>query len=128
MTASTIITRIINAAHIPPYGTGQQVRSCGRAEPESACAELSAGGDVFKAVDDFFDLSRPGRFDGVLKLDRAARNQFYKMVGSLLMNGYVGYETLIVNNKVERHDLVLQIGDDRLKQARPYRGPWHRRQ
>lgn len=86
--------------------------------------DFSAERDVFKAVDDFFDMSRPARFSGVRHLGTAGREQFYRMVGTLLMHGYVGYETLVVNKKVERHDLTLQVGDRRLKGARPYRGPW----
>ena len=84
---------------------------------------LSAHPDVFSAVESFFDLNRSGRFDQVQALPAEERRQFYKIVGTLLMNGYIGYETLVVDHKIERHDVTLQIGDRRLRHARIYRGP-----
>ena len=82
--------------------------------------ELSASHDVFSAVDDFYNLGRSGRFEAFHKLSPEDKEQFVKIVAELAKSGYVGYEELIVNNKVERHEIISQIGDDRLRNARVY--------
>jgi len=82
--------------------------------------ELSASHDVFSAVDDFYNLGRSDRFEAFHKLSPEEKEQFVKIVAELAKSGYVGYEELIVNNKVERHEIVSQIGDYRLRNARVY--------
>ena len=85
---------------------------------DALSVELSASHDVFSAVDDFYDLGRSGRFDAFHKLSPEDKEQFVKMVAQLAKSGYVGYEKLIVDHKVERHDVVAQIADHRLRNAR----------
>jgi hypothetical protein len=43
-------------------------------------------------------------------------------VAELAKAGYIGYEKLVVNKKVERHEILTQIGDRRLHDARVYDG------
>lgn len=123
---------------------GQQLRktsengTAGRVGPESAgqtgrpvvdnvnavdSVELSVSRDVFSAVDDFFNLGRSGRFDAFHKLSRDDKEQFVKIVAELAKAGYVGYEELIVNKKVEKHGVLNQVGDDRLHNAKVYDRP-----
>ncbi|MEI6205265.1 MAG: hypothetical protein WCP20_00650 [Desulfuromonadales bacterium] len=87
---------------------------------DAVSVELSASHDVFSAVDDFFNLGRSGRFDAFHKLTPADKEQFVKIVAELAKSGYVGYEELIVHKKVERHEILTQIGDDRLRNAKVY--------
>ncbi|MDD2366771.1 MAG: hypothetical protein PHN84_11460 [Desulfuromonadaceae bacterium] len=90
--------------------------------------ELSASHDVFTAVDNFFNMGRSGRFDAFHSLSPEDKEQFVKIVAELAKSGYMGYEELIVNKKVERHELSSQIGDNRLEKAKIYdsnREPHH---
>ena len=87
---------------------------------DAVSVELSASHDVFSAVDDFYNLGRSGRFDAFHKLSPEDKEQFVKIVAELAKSGYIGYEELIVDKKVERHEIVSQIGDDRLRNARVY--------
>lgn len=82
--------------------------------------DFSVSHDVFSAVDNFFNLGTSGRFDAFHALSPTDKEQFVKVVAALAQSGYVGYEDLVVNNKVERHDLTTQIGDQRLYHARVY--------
>ena len=85
---------------------------------DAVSVELSASHDVFSVVDDFYNLGRSGRFDAFHKLSPEDKEQFVKMVAQLAKSGYVGYEERIVDHKVERHDVVSEIGDHRLRNAR----------
>ena len=87
---------------------------------DAVSVELSASHDVFSAVDDFYNLGRSGRFDAFHKLSPEDKEQFVKMIGQLAKLGYVGYEERIVDHKVERHDVVSQIGDHRLHNSRVF--------
>jgi len=80
-------------------------------------------GGVIDAVDDIFNLGQRRSGAEEKKLTREEQNQVFKIVGELLKSGYVGYEWLRVGNKIERHDVEMQIGDSRLRNARPYREP-----
>lgn len=82
--------------------------------------ELSVSKDVFSAVDNFFNLGNSGRFDAFHNLSREDKEQFVKIVAELAKSGYMGYEELIVNKKVEKHEMANQIGDDRLHGAKLY--------
>jgi hypothetical protein len=91
---------------------------------DAVSVDLSASHDVFAAVDNFFDLNSPGKLGAFDHLSPEEKGQALKMVAELGKRGYVGYETLLVDNhKVERHDVVMEIGDDRLRNARVYHGP-----
>jgi hypothetical protein len=87
---------------------------------DAVSVELSASHDVFSAVDNYFNLGRSGRFDAFHKLSPHDKEQFVKIVAELAKSGYMGYEELVVNKKVERHEVLMQIGDERLKNARLY--------
>ena len=52
-----------------------------------------------------------------LTLSPEDKEQFVKMVAELSKSGYLGYQEFIVNHKVERHEVVSQIGDERLRNA-----------
>jgi hypothetical protein len=85
--------------------------------------ELSVSHDVFSAVDDYFNLGKSGRFDAFHKLSRDDKEQFVKIVAELAKAGYAGYEELIVNKKIEKHEVLNQVGDDRLRNAKVYDRP-----
>ncbi|MBJ6800318.1 hypothetical protein [Geomonas propionica] len=81
---------------------------------------ISASQDVFSAVDSFFNLGASNRFDAFHKLAPQDKEQFVQIVADLAKAGYMGYEELVVNHKVERHDLENKIGDQRIRGARVY--------
>jgi hypothetical protein len=87
---------------------------------DAVSVELSASHDVFTAVDNFFNLGRTGRFDAFHALSPDDKEQFVKIVAELAKSGYMGYEELVVDKKVERHEVLSQIGDRRLDNARVY--------
>lgn len=87
---------------------------------DAVSVELSVSPDVFSAVDDFFNLGKSGRFDAFHGLSPADKEQFVKIVAELAKSGYVGYEELIVNKKVERHEVTTQIADRRAQHAKVY--------
>ena len=82
--------------------------------------DLSGSSDVFAAVDSFFNLGKSDRFGDFHKLSSGDQEEFVKIVAALAKTGYAGYEELIVNNKIERHDIMNKMGDSRLLQARVY--------
>jgi len=89
--------------------------------------DLSASHDVFDVVDKFFNLNGSGQFESLNSLTPEEKGQAIKMITDLAKTGYVGYEVLLVDNyKVERHDVVMEIGDERLRKARVYHGPRER--
>ena len=81
---------------------------------------LSTSQDVFTAVDNFFNLGASNRFDAFHKLSPDDKEQFVQIVADLAKSGYMGYEELVVNKKVERHDQENKIGDERIRGARVY--------
>ena len=112
----------------PPARSGAAPRDPTARKPspggDAVSVDLSASHDVFAAVDKFFDLNSPGKLETFNSLSPDEKGQALKMVAELGKRGYVGYETLLVDNqKVERHDIIMEIGDDRLRNARVYHGP-----
>ena len=93
-----------------------------RRPDDGVTVNLSMSGNVMDAVDNMFNLGQHSG-SGTNKLSREEQDQALKIAGELLKNGYIGYEWLRVGNKIERHDVVMEIGDDRLRNARPYREP-----
>jgi hypothetical protein len=81
---------------------------------------ISSSQDVFSAVDSFFDFGKSNRFDDFHKLSAKDKEQFVQIVADLAKAGYMGYEELVVNKKVERHDLENKIGDQRIRGAKVY--------
>ncbi|QXE87660.1 hypothetical protein KP003_04460 [Geomonas nitrogeniifigens] len=87
---------------------------------EADLVNISTSQDVFSAVDSFFNLGKSNRFDAFHKLSPQDKEQFVQIVADLAKAGYMGYEELVVNNKVERHDLENKIGDQRIRGAKVY--------
>jgi hypothetical protein len=99
------------------------VGSSAKTDSQSADAvsvDISASSDVFGAVDSYFNLGNSGRFEDYHKLSAEDKQQFMKIVSALASAGYMGYEELVVNNKVERHEILNQVGDQRLHKAWVY--------
>lgn len=90
------------------------------AAADADLVNISTSQDVFSAVDSFFNLGASNRFDAFHKLSPQDKEQFVQIVADLAKAGYMGYEELVVNNKVERHDLENKIGDQRIRGARVY--------
>ncbi|WP_136524945.1 hypothetical protein [Geomonas ferrireducens] len=90
------------------------------ATADADLVNISTSQDVFTAVDNFFNLGASNRFDAFHKLSPNDKEQFVQIVADLAKSGYMGYEELVVNKKVERHDLENKIGDDRIRGARVY--------
>ncbi|WP_129126814.1 hypothetical protein [Geomonas oryzae] len=90
------------------------------ATAEADMVNISTSQDVFTAVDNFFNLGASNRFDAFHKLSPDDKEQFVQIVADLAKSGYMGYEELVVNKKVERHDLENKIADDRIRGARVY--------
>ena len=108
----------------PAVSTAGQASSISHAPPSDAVSvDLSVSHDVFSAVDNYFNMGSSGRFDAFHSLNRADKEQFIKIVAELARSGYMGYEELVVNKKVERHEISTQIGDHRLENARLYDRP-----
>ncbi len=89
-------------------------------ESKSDKLEISASGKAFKKIDDFLNLGKPDRLD-TSDLNPAEKEEFLKMLSTLLKKGIVGYEVLEVNGKPEKHFIVNQIGDERIKGAKLYK-------
>lgn len=82
--------------------------------------EISAAGKAFKKIDDFLNLGKPDRLD-TSDLSPAEKEEFLKILANLLKKGVVGYEILEVNGKPEKHYIVNQIGDERIRGAKLYK-------
>lgn len=81
--------------------------------------EISNTSKVYDRIDKFLNLGRPDRLD-VSDLNNVEKEEFLKMLTDLIRKGIVGYEILEVNGKPEKHYIVNQIGDERLKGAKLY--------
>lgn len=81
--------------------------------------EISDTAKAFKRVNDFLDLGKPDRLN-TDDMSPGEEEEFLKMLSMLLKRGVVGYETLEVDGKPEKHFMVTQIGDDRLYGAKLY--------
>ncbi len=84
--------------------------------------EISNTSKAFAKVEGFLNLGKPNRMD-VSDLNDAEKEEFYKMLAKLIKAGIVGYEILEVNGKPEKHYIVNQIGDQRIKGAKLYKRP-----
>lgn len=110
--------QVQNQEHADPAGLSPAKEQS--APQDAVSVELSVSHDVFSAVDDFFNLGKSGRFDAFHALAPKDKEQFVKIVAELAKSGYVGYEELIINKKVERHEVTAQIADRRAQQAKVY--------
>lgn len=84
---------------------------------------ISNTAKAFAVVDKMMNLGKEGRFnlEDINNLNNEEKKDFYKMLSSLLQKGILGYEELEVNGKKEKHFIVNQIGNERLKGAKLYR-------
>lgn len=87
--------------------------------PAKDSVEISNTSKVYDKIDKFLNLGRPDRLD-TSDMNNAEREEFLKMLADLLKKGIVGFEVLEVNGKPEKHYIVNQIGNERLKGARLY--------
>ncbi len=84
---------------------------------------LNFSSRALNKLDDFFNLGKPDRLD-ISDLSAADKKEFLKMLSKLLQKGIVGYEYLEVNGKKEKHFIVTQIGNERIKGAKLYKDRW----
>lgn len=103
------------SASIAPV-TDQEANSA----TEADLVDISSSQDVFSAVDSFFNTGKSNRFEQFHRLSAEDKEQFVQIVADLAKAGYMGYQELVVNRKVERHDLENKIGDQRIRGARVY--------
>lgn len=92
----------------------------GATSQDADSVEISASKDVYTAVDSFFNLGKSARFEDFHNLSREDKEIFVKIVAELAKSGYMGYEELVVNNKVERHEALDKVVDQRLRGAKVY--------
>lgn len=90
------------------------------AQPDLYSVDLSASSDVFSAVDSFFNLGDSRRFAGFHQLSPEDKESFVKIVAELAKSGYMGYEELVVDHRIERHEPLDKAVDQRLRGARVY--------
>ncbi len=86
-------------------------------DSKSDSIDISASSKAFKKIDDFLNLGKADRLD-TSDLNPSEKEEFLKMLSTLLKKGVIGYEILEVNGKPEKHYIVNQIGDERLKGAK----------
>jgi hypothetical protein len=84
--------------------------------------EISNTAKVFDNVNKFMNLGRPDRTD-LSEMNSEEKKEFIKMTADLIKHGVVGYEVRGVNGKPEKHDITLQIGDERLYGTKLYKKP-----
>lgn len=82
-------------------------------------AEISNTAKSFRKIDSFLNLGKPRSFS-LEELSPEEKEEFLSMLSSLLKKGIIGYEELEVDGKREKHFIVTQIGNERLKGARLY--------
>lgn len=79
--------------------------------------EISNTAKAFAKLDNFLNLGKKDRLD-TSDLNEEEKKEFLKMLAKLLQEGIVGYEILEVNGRPEKHYIVNQIGDERIKGAK----------
>lgn len=95
-------------------------RNSGSRPAPADVVDISASKDVFTAVESFFNMGKTNRFEDFHNLSREDKEKFITIVAELAKSGYMGYEELVVDNKVERHEIAHQMGDDRIRGAKVY--------
>lgn len=82
-------------------------------------AEISNTAKAFKKIDGFLNLGKPRSFT-LDELSPEEKDEFISMLSKLLQKGIIGYEELEVDGKKEKHFIVTQIGNQRIKGAKLY--------
>ncbi|MBI9072566.1 MAG: hypothetical protein JEY94_13270 [Melioribacteraceae bacterium] len=78
---------------------------------------ISNSANAFKKIDDFLNLGKPDRLN-MDNLSDGEKEEFLKMLSTLLKEGIVGYEYLEVDGKKEKHFIVNQLKNDRIRGAK----------
>jgi hypothetical protein len=104
------------------FSTGNKAKAADTEKSTEATdsAEISNTSKAFKKLDDFLNLGKSDRLD-ITDLNPKEKEEFMKMLATLIKKGVVGYEILEVNGKPEKHYIDLEIGDQRIKGARLYK-------
>ncbi len=97
-----------------------KTKSHNNSDKKKDTVEISNTAKVFDKIDRFMNLGKSDRLQ-INDLNSAERNEFIKMQAALLKKGIVGYEVLEINGKPEKHDIVLQIGNERTYGAKLYK-------
>lgn len=82
--------------------------------------EISNTSKAFAKIESFLNLGKADRLD-ISGLNDAEKEEFLKMLATLLKEGIVGYEIIDVNGKPEKHYIVNQIGNERLYGKKLYK-------
>lgn len=82
--------------------------------------EISNTAKVYDNVNKFLNLGSENRLE-LSKMNKADKDEFLKMLASLIKKGVVGYEVLDVKGKPEKHFIENEIGDQRIKGAKLYK-------
>ena len=86
--------------------------------------EISNTAKAFEKIDSFMNLGQPRSFT-LDELSEEEKEEFLQMLAKLIEKGIIGYEELEVDGKKEKHFIVTQIGNDRLKGAKLYNDKLH---
>lgn len=78
--------------------------------------QISSTAKAFNKLDSFLNLGKPDRLD-TSDLSKKDKEEFMMMLAKLMKKGIVGYEYLEVDGKKEKHFIVNQLKDDRIKDA-----------
>ena len=103
--------------------TGQRPDPLATGTGDRVTLSHSTSANLLSAVDNVYNLNGPRQLDSYRKLSADDKKQFVQIVSALATTGYMGYEDLVVKNRVERHNATTEIGDQRLHGARVYRDP-----
>ncbi|MFN8359856.1 MAG: hypothetical protein U0264_08065 [Candidatus Kapaibacterium sp.] len=111
----------ISAIGSSPLGTGAGDKWLVRESAVRVARKnnVSLSSNVFKKVESFMNL---GSTKDILLNDLTAdeKDQFLKILSTLLKEGIVGYEMLEVNGRPEKHFVDISFGDHRLRGAKRY--------
>jgi len=88
-------------------------------------SEISNTSKAFARIDDFLNLGKSDRLN-IDDLNEGEKKEFLKMLSELIKKGIVGYEVIEVNGKPEKHYIVNEIGDERLKGAKLYKKDYYK--
>ncbi|MDP4115117.1 MAG: hypothetical protein Q8903_03235 [Bacteroidota bacterium] len=88
-------------------------------------SEISNTSKAFARIDDFLNLGKSDRLN-IDDLNEGEKKEFLKMLSELIKKGIVGYEVIEVNGKPEKHYIVNEIGDERLKGTKLYKKNYYK--
>ncbi|OGV49742.1 MAG: hypothetical protein A2017_09575 [Lentisphaerae bacterium GWF2_44_16] len=100
-------------------GSSSYAKKAFMTETPSVINEIGST-NVFGAVDNFFNLGKSGRLNSYFNLSGQDKEDFLKIVSSLLQQGYMGYEMLEIDGQVEKHSIESQMTDKRASEAKIY--------